>query len=599
METPSEANLLFQFTSGPRDARVVLVGEAWGTNEAFARSPFVGASGKELDRMLSEAGLDRKSILCTNVLPEQPPNNDFSHFVFTNDEVKKGIGKDGEYHGIYPQPRLSVGIERLWRLLDLVNPDLVIAAGNIPLHVLTSCCSVSTVSSKPTHTHAKRSVKLPAGITSWRGSQTWSRQREARPTYRVLPIIHPAAIIREWSFRSITVHDLRSRASRFLSGTLDWESPPTNSIWRPNFPIVETILNTLVARALHGELLLSVDIETYKQKFVSCIGLADETLELCIPFFFFEGEQRQCKSYWSLNEEQYIWERLKYLLELPSVRIIGQNFIYDSQFLERCYNINALVSLDTMVMHHLLFPGTKKALHILASLYCHHYCYWKDESSEWDADATSAEDLWRYNCKDTRATYECALLLRNLINSRPGYATHYDWRCREWRMARTMSIEGTKDDSELRQEFQLSCRDQSDKLEKWLMDCVPAALQRSSTGTPWYNSATATMDLLYTRLGISPVSHKKTKRPTSDDSAINELLERKNCEWLRPVLERISALRTLGVFQSHFLDIKKAADGRLRTQFNIAHPETFRWSSMSNPFDEGGNLQNLPKVEVD
>jgi hypothetical protein len=43
------------------------------------------------------------------------------------------------------------------------------------------------------------------------------------------------------------------------------------------------------------------------------------------------------------------------------------------------------------------------------------------------------------------------------------------------------------------------------------------------------------------------------------------------------------------------LEAKLSPDGRLRCSFNIAHPETHRWSSNSNGFGEGTNLQNIPK----
>ena len=57
-------------TSGPRNARIVVVGEAWGYEEQQAKQPFVGQSGQELQRMLSEAGIDPKSVFMTNVVPE-------------------------------------------------------------------------------------------------------------------------------------------------------------------------------------------------------------------------------------------------------------------------------------------------------------------------------------------------------------------------------------------------------------------------------------------------------------------------------------------------------------------------------------------------
>ncbi len=46
-------------TSGPRTARVMIVGEAPGIDEERLGEPFVGQSGMELTRMLMEAGINR------------------------------------------------------------------------------------------------------------------------------------------------------------------------------------------------------------------------------------------------------------------------------------------------------------------------------------------------------------------------------------------------------------------------------------------------------------------------------------------------------------------------------------------------------------
>ena len=49
-------------THGPRDAEIVIVGEAWGAEESAARRPFVGGAGNELHRMLAEAGMLRHDL---------------------------------------------------------------------------------------------------------------------------------------------------------------------------------------------------------------------------------------------------------------------------------------------------------------------------------------------------------------------------------------------------------------------------------------------------------------------------------------------------------------------------------------------------------
>jgi len=101
--------------------------------------------------------------------------------------------------------------------------------------------------------------------------------------------------------------------------------------------------------------------------------------------------------------------------------------------------------------------------------------------------------------------------------------------------------------------------------------------------------------LFYTCLGLNPVRHKKTKLPTTDDSALAELSERPEAQWLEPLLTRLRHLRSVGVFTRNFMAAGLSPDGRIRPTFNIAHPETFRWSSNRNGFGEGLNGQNIPK----
>src|SRR5215207_5973693 len=67
-------------TSGPRGARIALVGEAWGREEAAARQPFVGMSGQLLNEMLAEAGLSRADCFATNLVAAQPPGNEMWRF---------------------------------------------------------------------------------------------------------------------------------------------------------------------------------------------------------------------------------------------------------------------------------------------------------------------------------------------------------------------------------------------------------------------------------------------------------------------------------------------------------------------------------------
>jgi DNA polymerase len=63
------------FADGNPEGRVMLVGEAPGRDEDIQGLPFVGRSGRLLDRMLAAIGLDRSSVYIANVVPWRPPGN--------------------------------------------------------------------------------------------------------------------------------------------------------------------------------------------------------------------------------------------------------------------------------------------------------------------------------------------------------------------------------------------------------------------------------------------------------------------------------------------------------------------------------------------
>lgn len=63
------------FADGNPQADIMFVGEAPGRDEDIEGLPFVGRSGKLLDRMLAAIGLDRSGAYIANVIPWRPPGN--------------------------------------------------------------------------------------------------------------------------------------------------------------------------------------------------------------------------------------------------------------------------------------------------------------------------------------------------------------------------------------------------------------------------------------------------------------------------------------------------------------------------------------------
>lgn len=63
------------FGHGNPDSDIVFVGEAPGKKEDATGIPFVGASGKFLDEMLSSIKLKRDDVYITNIVKYRPPDN--------------------------------------------------------------------------------------------------------------------------------------------------------------------------------------------------------------------------------------------------------------------------------------------------------------------------------------------------------------------------------------------------------------------------------------------------------------------------------------------------------------------------------------------
>lgn len=94
------------FADGNPEAAVMCIGEAPGQDEDRQGLPFVGPSGKLLDRMLASIGLDRSGVYITNVLPWRPPANRKP----TSEEV-------------------AVCLPFLCRHIELVDPQVLVLLG--------------------------------------------------------------------------------------------------------------------------------------------------------------------------------------------------------------------------------------------------------------------------------------------------------------------------------------------------------------------------------------------------------------------------------------------------------------------------------------
>lgn len=580
-------------TSGPRTAKIAVVAESWGASEAYERKPLVGQSGQEFDRMLAEAGIARADCFVTNCFGAQPPNNDCWRFFETR---ASGAAK---WKGLHPTGWIKSELTRLSQQLAQIRPEIVIACGNYALWALMEE-GITSFSSEPTGDGA--TVLVPSGISSWRGSMLESGDQEY-VGMKVLPIYHPAAILRQWATRAVTVHDLASRVPLALSG--DWRpSPPPNVCALPTFALAERILDNWIAEAASGNLLrLSHDIETARGV-ITCMALADGpyapgSTALVIPFVR-PNSRGEFENYWtSFHEELTLTRKLILLWSHPNVRIEGQNYNYDTQWIESFYGSRPNLDFDTMLAHHLLWPGTPKALDYLASLYNHYYWYWKDDNKEWDVKGNFEQHL-RYNAEDALRTFECATELRNQIQAQ-GFAALWEIEKQKNSLALEMMRRGIAIDRPKRAEMGFHLAFEKGRINEWLRRIIPQAVLAETEFAPksskksWWESPTQQKDLFYNILGLKPKTNRKTGNVTMDAEAL-EKLKKEAPEYMR-IWEALELQRSISVFHNTFISAELEPDGRMKCSFNTAGTETFRWSSSSNAFWRGTNLQNIPKGE--
>jgi uracil-DNA glycosylase family 4 len=150
------------FADGNPEARVMFVGEGPGADEDREGLPFVGRSGKLLDRMLAAIGLDRTNAYIANIIPWRPPGNRT------------------------PTPQESaICLPFIKRQIELADPDVLVCLGGP---------SATTL------------LELKEGITRTRGR--WFEFDTGTRKIKALPTFHPAYLLRSPAHKKLAWQDM-------------------------------------------------------------------------------------------------------------------------------------------------------------------------------------------------------------------------------------------------------------------------------------------------------------------------------------------------------------------------------------------------------
>ncbi len=139
------------FADGNPRSRVMFVGEAPGRDEDIEGLPFVGRSGKLLDRMMAAIGLDRGCAYIANIVPWRPPGNRT------------------------PTPQESaICLPFTRRQIELADPDVLVCLGGPSAQTL---------------------LEIRDGILKARGR--WFSYHTGTREIRAIATLHPAYLLRQ------------------------------------------------------------------------------------------------------------------------------------------------------------------------------------------------------------------------------------------------------------------------------------------------------------------------------------------------------------------------------------------------------------------
>lgn len=164
----SAKNLVFG--KGNPNSNILFVGEAAGANEDEQGIPFVGAAGKNLDKLLNEVGLSLNDVYISNILKYRPPENRAP----SNEEIKAHT------------PWLVEQIKEM-------RPKVVCSLGNYATKFFLALGEVDSMDKQPgiTSVHGKVRIIKFCGID-----------------IKLIPLFHPAAIIYNRSLLSLWAEDM-------------------------------------------------------------------------------------------------------------------------------------------------------------------------------------------------------------------------------------------------------------------------------------------------------------------------------------------------------------------------------------------------------
>jgi len=546
---------------GPKGAKILLVGEAPGGTEVEEGKPFVGESGRILMDCLGRHGISRSDIRLTNLCHYRPDKNDFKLLLNTN-ELKNGLAELYSYIAEY-------------------RPTVIGALGAFPLQFLTG----------------------KKGIKKWRGSILSYMFDE---TIKVIPTIHPAAVLRE----SVLYPTFDLDIKRIINDANYPERrlPVRQFIIDPRGLELEEWTERLCNATYLG-----TDIETVKNSSkILCVGFAPSAeIAVCINAESEEGRRAIGRI---LSSDV---DKIFQFGTFDTIQLIELNH-YEFNPGKIAAECSRPYYWDTLVAQHILAPELPRSLEYLTSVYTREPYYKTvgrgtipDDEKGW-SDRIERQPLYEYNCRDCACTIEIALQqMQEIADGGIAVQNMFQFEMEMVGVACHISNAGMQIDEGRRQLIE------DIMLDKWVRKQAVLNIL-CQTGAEVNVRSPKLKNVLYEHLGLPP--RYKDKRLTTDEDAIVSLIAfcKEKADALKTpdaklkwdirlnVCKLILEIRGIRVVLSNYVrKIQKnkiprcRGDSRIHSTYKAAATETGRWSCSKYVDGTGFNAQTLPRDPIE
>ena len=334
--------------------KILIVGEFYSREDELTKIPFSDGDGRELFRMLEEAGIEKTECQFTVAFEKHFPKGIFN---ISTSKALSFVPMPPIAHNKYLVNEHFPELERLWKEIEEIRPNIIIALGDIAQWAVTGQYNI----------RAMRGTTMEAAF--------------GVPGMKVLSTYAPSSVRANWSLRSIVVADL-AKAKR--QSDFPELRRPSRKIWlEPSINDIELFYK----RYVKDQKILSFDIETAGQTQITCVGFAPaKDLAIVIPFV---DRRKADHSYWpTAHQEKLAWNWVKRYLEhvdTPDMELLGQNGLYDINWLWSKIGIRPRnYARDTMLKHHAINPEYDKGLGFLGSIYTEEPA-WKTMRTKFDS----------------------------------------------------------------------------------------------------------------------------------------------------------------------------------------------------------------------